>query len=208
MQRSRSTRAKYCAQHPSFRANTHYKNLELLLNKCPPKTSAFRVDDALHNLVVVAALVDAGCSVHLNNWGCEIDLEGETLCHGWREGFGSRLWRIKLTDDRTQRIQLDADLEDYDAISGIICMAIGYSANNIYKCQNKQHLIKYYHAALGSHPKQKLAAAAKKGYLKGLPRLATEAINKFIGIEDATERGYMRELPSGTRFTAKQTNRG
>ena len=119
------------------------------------------MDDAPHNLVAVAELVDAGCSVHLHSWGCEIDLEGKTLYRGWREGPGSRLWRIKLTDDGTQKIQPDVDPEDYDAISGTICMAIGHSVNNIYECQNKQQLIKYYHAALGSYPKRTLVAAAK-----------------------------------------------
>ena len=53
-----------------------------------------------------------------------------------------------------------------------------------------------------------LVVAAKKGYLKGLPALTAEAINKFIGVEDATEMGHMRESPSGTRSTTKQTNRG
>ena len=82
-------------------------------------------------------------------------------------------------------------------------MAISYSVNSIYEYQNKQQFIKYYHAALGSHPKRTLAAAAKKGYLKGLPRLTADAINKFIGVEDATEMGHMRELPAGTRSTTK-----
>ena len=185
------------------------KTLELLLNKLPPKARrAFRVDDAPHNLLAVAELVDAGCSVHLHDWGCEIDLEGETLYRGWREGPGSRLWRIKLTDDGTQKIQPDADPADYDAISGTICMAIGFSVNNIYECQNKHQLIKYYHASLASHPKRTLVAAAKTGYLRGFPGLTAEAINKFIGVEDATEMGHIRELPSGTRSTSKQTNRG
>ena len=85
---------------------------------------------------------------------------------------------------------------------------MAHSANNIYECQNKQQLIKYYHAALGSHPKRTLVAAAKKGYLKGLPGLTTEAINKFIGVEDAIVMGHMRESPNGTRSTTKHTNRG
>ena len=149
----------------------------------------------------IAELVDAGCSVHLHNWGCKIDLEGEILYRGWREGPGSRLWRIKLTDDETQRIQPDADLEDYNAISGTICMGVGYN-------QNKQHFIKYYHVVLGSHPKLTLVAAAKKSYLKGLPGLTAEAINTYVGVEDTTEMGHMREVPSGTCLTTKQTNRG
>ena len=47
------------------------KTLEILLNKLSPKARrAFRVDDVPHNLVAVAELVDAGCSVHLHIWGC------------------------------------------------------------------------------------------------------------------------------------------
>ena len=61
---------------------------------------------------------------------------------------------------------------------------------------------------MGSHPKRTLAAVAKKGYLRELPGLSADAINKFIGVEDATEMGHMRELPDGTRSTTKQTSRG
>ena len=53
-----------------------------------------------------------------------------------------------VTDDGTERIQPDADPADSDAISGAICMTIGYGVNTIYECQNKHQLIKYYHAAL------------------------------------------------------------
>ena len=87
-------------------------------------------------------------------------------------------------------------------------MAIGYSVNSIYECQNKEQLIKYYHASLGSHTRRTLATAANRGYLKGLPGLTAEAINKNIGVEEATEMGHMREMPSGTRSTTKLTNRG
>ena len=183
------------------------QTLELLLRKLPPKARrAFRVNDAPHNLIAVAELVDADCSVHLHKWGCEIDFEGETLYRGWREGPGSRLFRVSLTDDGTERIQPDNDPADYDAVTGTVCMAIGFSANNIYECQSKQQLILYYHAALGSHPKRTLAAAAKAGYLRGFPGLTAEAINKFVGVETATEMGHMRQLPSGTRSTTKRSN--
>ena len=49
----------------------------------PPKArKAFLVEDIPHNLVAVAELVDAGCSVHMYSWGFDIDLEGETLYKG------------------------------------------------------------------------------------------------------------------------------
>ena len=60
-------------QKPNFALNTpsHVpihtsKTLELRLKKLPEKAQeAFRVDDVPHNLVTVATLVDAGCSVHV-----------------------------------------------------------------------------------------------------------------------------------------------
>ena len=45
--------------------------------------------------------------------------------------------------------------------------SINATINALYECENKRELIKYYHAALGSHPKTTLMAAAKAGYLYG-----------------------------------------
>ena len=131
-------------QEPNIALNTPAKvpihttkPLELLLRKLPTKARrAFRVNDAPHNLIAVAELVDAGCSVHMYQWGCEVELEGKTLYRGWREGPGSRLFRMKLTDDCTQRIQPDDNPADYDATTGTICMAVSWYANNVYECQN------------------------------------------------------------------------
>ena len=115
---------------------------------------------------------------------------------------------MKLTDDGTGTIQPRADPSEYDATSGTTCMAMSFNVSNVYECENKGQLMLYYHAALGSHPKRTLAAAAKAGYLKGFPGLSTEAITKSIGAETATEMGHMRQMPSGTRSTTKQTKRG
>ena len=60
-------------QKPNFALNTpshvpiHTSaTLKLRLKKLPEKArEAFRVDDVPHNLVAVATLVDAGCSVHV-----------------------------------------------------------------------------------------------------------------------------------------------
>ena len=84
----RNAKCKVAAtQEPNITLNTPAKvpiettqTLELLLRKLPPRARrAFRVNDAPHNLVTVAELVDADCSVHLHKWGCEIDRDGETL---------------------------------------------------------------------------------------------------------------------------------
>ena len=65
----------------------------------------FLVEDIPHNLVAVSELVDAGCSAHMYAWGFEIDLEGKTICKGWREGPSSRLFRMKLMDNGCGTIQ-------------------------------------------------------------------------------------------------------
>ena len=85
---------------------------------------------------------------------------------------------------------------------------MNWSVNNFYECENKDQLIKYYHASLCSYPKRTLVAAAKAGYLKGFPRLDATAINRHIGVEDTTEMGHMRQIPSGTRSTTKTSKRG
>ena len=180
-----------------------------MLKKLPPKArKAFLVEDIPHNLVAVSELVDAGCSVHMYDWGFDIDLEGETIYKGWREGPHSRLFRMSLTDDNVGPIQPPADPSEWDPNSRTVCQAVQFSANNIYECQNKEQLLRYYHASLASHPKRVLAAAAKAGYLQGCPGLTAEAINKFIDVEDATEMGHMRQQPAGTRSTTKITKRG
>ena len=153
---------------PSHVPITTTKTLELLLHKLPLQArKAFLVEDIPHNLVAVAELVDAGCSVHLYAWGFDIDLEGETLYKDWREGPQSRLFRMNLTDDKVGPCQPQADPTEWDQTSRTQCENLQFSASNIYECENKNQLLLYYHASLGSHPKRVLAAAAKAGYLQG-----------------------------------------
>jgi len=115
---------------------------------------------------------------------------------------------MSLTDDGCGTIQPTNDPSTYNSISGTICQSIKFSANNIYECENKEQLTKYYHAALGSWPRRVLAGDAKAASLQGCPGLTAEAINKFIKNETATEMGHMRQQPSGTRSTTKKSNRG
>ena len=183
------------------------ETLELRLNKLPLKARrAFRVPPIPHNLVAVLELVDAGCSVHIHLWGFDIDCEGEIIYKGWR-GCGSRLFRMILENEGGNRLTLPPDPDEYDASSGTIYQTMNWSVNNIYECENKDQLIKYYHASLCSYPKRTLAAAAKAGYLKGFPGIDATTINRHIGAEDATEMGHMRQLPSGTRSMKKTSKR-
>ena len=82
-------------------------------------------------------------------------------------------------------------------VPSILEYKIDYHFYSIYECYNKEQLIKYYHAILGSHPKTTLIAAANEGYLTGCPGLTASAISKFIVIEYATEMGHMKQLQKG-----------
>ncbi len=90
----------------------------------------------------------------------------------------------------------------------MVLSAIQWSANAIYECSGAEELTKYYHTALGSHPKSTLIAAAKAGYLKGFPGFTQERIRKFIRIEDATETGHLSKTPAGVRSTTTKSNLG
>ena len=66
------------------------------------------------------------------------------------------------------------DKDKYDPASGMVLSAINWNINAIYECSGAEELTKYYHAALGSHPKSSLITEAKAGYLKGFPGLTQE----------------------------------
>ena len=191
------------SQVPIFTSST----LELKLNKLPEKArQAFRVGQIPHNLVAVATLVDAGCSVHFYNWGFDIEYNGEIIYQGWRDPR-TKLFQMSLTDDGTPNIIPESDDINFDHTNGMIMSAMEWSVNSIYECQNKEQLMKYYHASLGSHPKSTLSNAASAGYLQGCPGLTQQAINKFIMVEDATEMGHMKKTPAGARSTTKKEAR-
>jgi len=202
-------------QKPNFSLNTpsHVpihtsKTLELCLGRLPRKArEAFRVDDVPHNLVAVATLVDAGCSVHMCYGGFEVDYNGETIYKGWQEQT-SNLFQMSLVDDGTQRVVPETDPSEHDGSNGLVMSAIQWSVNSIYECQNREQLIKYYHASLGSHVKSTLQAAARAGYLQGCPGLDLDGINKYVAVEDATEMGHMTKTPAGVRSTTTKSNRG
>ena len=61
----------------------------------------------------------------------------------------------------------------------MVLLAIQWSVNAIYECSRVEKLTKFYHAALGLHPKSTLIAAAKVRHLKGFPGLTQERISKF-----------------------------
>ena len=114
---------------------------------------------------------------------------------------------MNLEDDGGSQLTPTYDADEYDVSSGNLYQMMQHSANNIYECENKNELIKYYHASLCLHPKRTLSAAAKARYLRGFPSLGAPAINRHIGVKDATEMGHMRQAPGGTRSSTTTTNR-
>ena len=178
------------------------KTIELLLPKWPKKArKGYTVPNITNNLVSVAELCDADCTVYFHQHGVDITYEGEIIGRGWRDR-PTKLWRISLTSEGGDRITPTTDwTNDSD---GIFHM----QANSIYKCENKEQLIQYYHASLCSHPKTVLIAAADAGYLRGCPGLTATGIRKYIGVEYATEMGHMKQIQSGVKSTTKKSNRG
>ena len=154
-----------------------------------------------NNLVSVAELCNAGCKVFFHEHGVNIEYEGEIIGRGWRDRQ-SKLWRISLTSEGGGRVTPTTDwTNDSDGIFNI-------QANSIYECENKEQLIKYYHASLCSHPKTVLITAAGANYLRGCPGLNATGIRKYIGVEYATEMGHMKQIQSGVRSTRKNSNQG
>ena len=181
------------------------KTIELNLPKLPKAArKGFTVPNLTNNLVSVAELADAECGTYFHKHGVEIDFEGEIIGRGWRDK-PSRLWRISLTSEGGERITPTTNANEYITGSDGI---YNIQANAIYECKNKEQLIKYYHASLGSHPKRSLIAAAKAGYLRGCPGLNAKDIQKYIGIEYATEMGHMKQTQKGVRSTHNTSNRG
>ena len=178
------------------------KTIELLLPKWPKKArKGYTVPNITNNLVSVAELCDADCTVYFHQHGVDINYEGEIIGRGWRDR-PTKLWRISLTSEGGDRITPTTDwANDSDGIFHI-------QANSIYECENKEQLIQYYHASLCSHPKTVLIAAADAGYLRGCPGLTATGIRKYIGVEYATEMGHMKQIQSGVRSTNKKSNRG
>ena len=150
--------------------------------------------------MAVATLVDAGCSMHMYYWVFEVDYNEETIYKGWREQK-SKLFKMSLVDDGTKHAFAKTDPFEYDGSNGLVMSAIQWNVKSMYECQNRDQLIKYYHASLGSHVKSTLQAAARDGYLQGCPCLDLDSINKYVAVEDATEMVHMTtpylEIPEG-----------
>ncbi len=62
------------------------KTIELLLSKWPAKArKGYTVPNITNNLVSVAKLCDADCTVFFHRHGTKINYEGEIIGRGWRD---------------------------------------------------------------------------------------------------------------------------
>ena len=78
---------------PNGSAMQTSKTIELLLPKLlPPARKGYTVPGITNNLVSVAELCDAWCTVFFHKHGVDIGFKGETIGRGWRDR-PSRLWR-------------------------------------------------------------------------------------------------------------------
>ena len=72
---------------------------------------------------------------------------------------------MSLTNNGTRRLTPTSKPYLQAPQNGLIMVMVNWSINSIYKCQNKQELVKYYHSSLGLHPKSTLDVAARESYL-------------------------------------------
>ena len=142
------------------------KTLQLALSSLPQAaTRGYRMPEILHNLVAVAELCEAGCTVTFTKEGVEILHGGRTCVRGWRD-TPTRLWRIPIVDKSTPKVQLQ--IEHSYANAAVQLSTPDYTvhlANSVYDCNTQQQLILYYHAALFSPTKTSLIKAARQGFL-------------------------------------------
>jgi hypothetical protein len=60
--------------------------VNLLLQALPPDAHlAHCLPGLTNNLLLVAALCNAGCEVFFHRHGCEVTLKGTTIIRGWRD---------------------------------------------------------------------------------------------------------------------------
>ena len=127
------------------------------MNKLPEGAKvSFEVPELPHNLLSGPELADGGCTIWLDQYGAEIELEGETLYKGWRDK-ATRLWSFNIDpNDGSRLIPLpDNDILDtkdgailstmeFDTTTGVIHSLLhestGASFNALYECQNKKEL--------------------------------------------------------------------
>ena len=178
------------------------KTLELLLSNLPQAAKeAHRALGLTNNLLSVSAICDAGCEVFFNSTGCEVSFNGEIILRGWRD-FCSNMWRVSLVDDGaktvipddSQHITNDHSITNAESIPD-------FFANSIYKCENTDQLIKFYHVTMGFPNISTWCKAINAGYFRGWPSLTSKRVRQVIKIVDKTEMGHMDQQRKGLRST-------
>jgi hypothetical protein len=173
-----TTNVKITVIQPSGAKMTSTNTVNLLLQALPPKDHlAHRLTSLTNNLLLVAALCDAGCEVFFHRQGCEVTLEGTTIIRGWRDPK-NKLWRVKIVDDGwTTSITLRDD-----AKCPIITLSTPPTAfapttihaNSLYECSNTNQLINFYYACFNYPTVSSLTKAIDHGYMKGWRGLTSQ----------------------------------
>ena len=69
------------------------------------------------------------------------------------------------------------------------------------ECDDTKEIIRDYHAAFFSPTQHRMLATEKLGYFRGCPGLTRKAINNRLGVETATEKGWMTQVRQGAHTT-------
>ena len=93
--------------------------------------------------------------------------------------------------------------KEYTPNQGFIMQSL---INTIYECDNTEELVRYYDAAFFSPTKHRMLTVEKHGYFRGCPGITRKAINKHLGIEAATEQGWMKQHRQHPRSSSTTTS--
>ena len=147
--------------------------------------TAHRMPGITNNLLSAPVLCDAGCTVTFSKNDVTVMKEKKLILQGWRDPH-NRLWRVPLHNENK-------------------CEAATV-VNNVYECDSEEELIRFYHATCFSPRKSTWIQAIKKGYFRGWPGLEAKKVNRYINIDEATEKGHMSQTRQNVRSTKKRTN--
>ena len=171
---------------PNGKTMTTTKTVKLALDNLPNIAKIANILPGLHNnLISVAALCKAGCSVKFTTNDCLVLYKNKVVLRGWRDSTNN-LWRVPLTSNKDEQQSSQA--------------------HSIYECEQTSQLIKFYHAAAFSPTKMTWLKAVQNGYFRGWPGLTPDAIKKHIHTEEATIMGHLNQKQQGLRSTKTNNN--
>ena len=163
------------------------KTVQLKLPQLPETAkTAHRLPGLTNNLLSVAVLCDAGCTVTFSADDVIVNKERAKVLEGWRDPI-NRLWRVPLTP--TAHTPAKSRNRNYYNI--LQDNNPPQAANAMYDCATERQLVQFYHATCFSPTKSTWINAIKKGYFKGWPGLSADLVQRHLGVEVATEKGHL-----------------